>query len=68
MFLKILAIALLMDLAAYGQSLGDVARENRDKKKTEDDRRPCCWPPRSPPTVPRLALGSRPDSSEGPRL
>jgi predicted RNase H-like nuclease (RuvC/YqgF family) len=34
-FLKILAIALLMNSAAYGQSLGDVARENRGKK-TED--------------------------------
>lgn len=32
MFLKILTIALLMSSAAYGQSLGDVARENREKK------------------------------------
>ncbi|MGD0791557.1 MAG: hypothetical protein ABR920_07280 [Terriglobales bacterium] len=32
MFLKIVAIALLMNSAAYGQSLGDVARENREKK------------------------------------
>jgi hypothetical protein len=31
-FLKILAIALLMNSAAYGQSLGDIARENREKK------------------------------------
>jgi predicted RNase H-like nuclease (RuvC/YqgF family) len=33
-FLKILAIATLMvvSAAAYGQSLGDVARENREKK------------------------------------
>ena len=31
-FLKISAIALLMNLAAYGQSLGDIARENREKK------------------------------------
>jgi len=35
MFLKISAIALLMNLAAYGQSLGDIARENREKK-TDD--------------------------------
>jgi predicted RNase H-like nuclease (RuvC/YqgF family) len=35
MFLKIAAIALLINSAAYGQSLGDVARENREKK-TED--------------------------------
>src|SRR5450755_2701293 len=32
MFLKILAIALLMGPAGYAQSLGDVARENREKK------------------------------------
>jgi predicted RNase H-like nuclease (RuvC/YqgF family) len=33
-FLKILAIAtlMIMSAAAYGQSLGDVARENREKK------------------------------------
>ncbi len=35
MFLKISAIALLMNLAAYGQSLGDIARENREKN-TDD--------------------------------
>jgi predicted RNase H-like nuclease (RuvC/YqgF family) len=34
-FLKVLAIALLMNSAVYGQSLGDIARENREKK-TED--------------------------------
>lgn len=32
MFFKILAIALLMVPATYAQSLGDVARENREKK------------------------------------
>ena len=36
MFLRILAIALLISPAAYGQSLGDVARENHDKKQSED--------------------------------
>jgi len=35
MFWTIFAIALVMSSAAYGQSLGDVARENRGKK-TED--------------------------------
>ncbi len=37
MFLKVLAIALalLMSAAAYGQSLGDVARENRQKKDAD---------------------------------
>ncbi len=32
MFLRILAFALLMSPVAYGQSLGDVARENREQK------------------------------------
>ncbi len=31
-FLKVLPFALLMNLAAYGQSLGDIARENREKQ------------------------------------
>jgi hypothetical protein len=31
-FLRVLAIALLLELAAYGQSLGDIARENREKQ------------------------------------
>jgi hypothetical protein len=31
-FLKLLPFALLMNLAAYGQSLGDIARENREKQ------------------------------------
>ena len=34
-FLTIFAIALLVSSAAYGQSLGDIARENREKK-TDD--------------------------------
>ncbi len=34
---KFLAIALLITSAAYGQSLGDVARENREKKAAEDN-------------------------------
>jgi hypothetical protein len=36
MFLKTLAIALLMASTAHGQSLGDVARENREKQNAED--------------------------------
>jgi hypothetical protein len=35
-FLKILAIALLTSLTAYGQSLGDIARENRDKQAADE--------------------------------
>lgn len=36
MFLKVLAIALFANLAAYGQSLGDVARENREKQNAAE--------------------------------
>jgi hypothetical protein len=36
MFLKTLAIVFLMASAAHGQSLGDVARENREKQNIED--------------------------------
>jgi hypothetical protein len=36
MFLNILAIALLVSSAAFGQSLGDVARENREKQNVGD--------------------------------
>jgi hypothetical protein len=35
MFSKILAIALLMSSVAYGQSLGDIARENRERQNAE---------------------------------
>jgi hypothetical protein len=36
MLLKIMAIAMLMGPIAYGQSLGDIARENREKQAAED--------------------------------
>jgi hypothetical protein len=35
-FWKISGIALLMSSVAYGQSLGDIARENREKQNAED--------------------------------
>ncbi len=35
-FLKIIAIAILMNLAAYGQSLGEIARENREKQEAQE--------------------------------
>ena len=35
-FLRISAIALLMISAAYGQSLGDIARANREKQNAEN--------------------------------
>jgi hypothetical protein len=34
--LKILALGLLLNIAAYGQSLGDIARENREKQAAEE--------------------------------
>jgi hypothetical protein len=36
MFLRIVALALLLNVAAYAQSLGDVARENREKQNAQD--------------------------------
>ena len=33
--LKVLSVALLMGSVAYGQSLGDVARDNREKQKAK---------------------------------
>src|SRR5260221_14620166 len=35
-FLKVFSIALLMSSAAYGQSLGDGARQNREKQSAQD--------------------------------
>ena len=35
-FARIFAIALVLGSAAYGQSLGDVARENRERQNAED--------------------------------
>ena len=34
--LRILAVAMLMSPVAYAQSLGDIARENREKQNAED--------------------------------
>jgi type IV secretory pathway VirB10-like protein len=36
MFFRIVAIALLMNVAAYAQSLGDVARENREMQNAQN--------------------------------
>jgi hypothetical protein len=35
-FFGIFAIALLINLAAYGQSLGEIARKNREKQKSQE--------------------------------
>jgi hypothetical protein len=35
-FLNVFAVAMLMSLAAYGQSLGDIARMNREKQDAQE--------------------------------
>jgi hypothetical protein len=62
MFLKILAIALLMSLAAFGQSLGDVARENRDKQNAESAPSTA-----KPKVITNADLPKNPDANLGPR-
>ena len=61
-FLKILAIALLMSLAAFGQSLGDVARENRDKQNAESAPSTA-----KPKVITNADLPKNPDADLGPR-
>jgi predicted RNase H-like nuclease (RuvC/YqgF family) len=60
MFLKSLAIALLMTSAAYGQSLGDVARANREKKAEDASAA-------QPKVITNNDLPKDPDASQGPR-
>ena len=60
MFLKIMAIALLMSPAAYGQSLGDIARENRAKKNNEDPSAP------QPRVITNQDLPKDPDAGQEP--
>jgi hypothetical protein len=57
-FLKVLAIALLLDLAAYGQSLGDIARENREKQGVENKSRP------QPAVITNKDLSKDPDADQ----
>ena len=61
MFLKIMAIALLMSSVVYGQSLGDIARENREKKNNED---PSAAQPR---VITNKDLPKDPDANQAPR-
>jgi len=56
---SISALLLLVSLAAYGQSLGDVARENRDKKATDASTTP-------PKVITNKNLPKSPDGSAGP--
>jgi hypothetical protein len=60
MFLKLLAIALLMNLAAYAQSLGDVARENREKQNAE------VASGTQPKVITNQDLPANPDGYQGP--
>jgi len=61
-FLKILAIALLMSLNAFGQSLGDIARENREKQDAES-----ASPTAKPKVITNADLPKNPDANLGPR-
>jgi predicted RNase H-like nuclease (RuvC/YqgF family) len=58
-FLTTFAIALLMNSSAYGQSLGDVARENRGKK-TENA------PAAQPKVITNADLSKDPDANQEP--
>jgi hypothetical protein len=60
MFLRILLFALLIDLSAYGQSLGDIARENREKQSAEDPSAP------KPKVITNKELGVDPDGDQEP--
>jgi predicted RNase H-like nuclease (RuvC/YqgF family) len=60
MFLTIMAIALLMSSVVYGQSLGDIARENREKKNNED---PSAAQPR---VITNKDLSKDPDADQEP--
>jgi len=62
MFLKIVAIALLIGSAAYGQSLGDIARENREKQNANDPSSTA-----RPLVVTNENLPKDPDAHQGPR-
>lgn len=60
MFLRMLAIALLVNMAAYGQSLGDIARENREKKNIDD---PSAAPPK---VITNKDLPKDPNANQAP--
>ncbi len=58
-FLKIFAIALLMISAAYGQSLGDIARASREKQNAENASA-------APKVITNANLPKDPDANEEP--
>lgn len=59
MFLRMLAIVLLITAASYGQSLGDIARENREKKAEDASTAP-------PKVITNQNLPKDPDANHGP--
>jgi hypothetical protein len=61
MFLKIMAIALLMTPSVYGQSLGEVARQNREKQKAKDASSTA-----KPKVITNESLPKSPDTDAGP--
>jgi predicted RNase H-like nuclease (RuvC/YqgF family) len=58
-FLRIFAIALLINSAAYGQSLGDIARENREKKSEAASAE-------QPKVITNASLPKDPDANQEP--
>jgi hypothetical protein len=62
MFLLIVAIALLISSAANGQSLGDVARENREKQNAND-----ASTAEKPRVITNKDLPKDPDANREPR-
>jgi hypothetical protein len=60
MFSTILAIAMLMISAAYGQSLGDIARANREKQNAENASAA------QPKVITNANLPKDPDANEEP--
>jgi len=58
MFLQMLAIALLISSASYGQSLGDIARQNREKKAEDAST--------APKVITNQTLPKDPDANPGP--
>lgn len=60
MFFKVFAIALLLASPVYGQSLGDVARENRDKKAGDASTVP-------PKVITNQDLPKDPDANQEPK-
>jgi len=61
MFLKIAALAVLLSSVAYSQSLGDVARENREKKKAK-----AASSTAQPKVITNENLPKHPDADAGP--